>query len=110
MDDLTSLLTTWPYDPEHTVRIIVAEDGRSVMQVRLPLGVEQYELEGRPDGTRPYGRSSVLSHTEDRLKRYIVDNGSDIGFHISPEKANELQAEGILYYYRYLLLFQLQNF
>lgn len=110
MDDLTPLLQTWPYDPEQTVRIIVAEDGRSVMQVRLPLGIEQYEMEGRPDGARPYGFDSILDHTEDRLKRYIVETGGDAGFHIKPKEAGELQAEGVLFYYRYLLLFQLQRF
>lgn len=110
MDDLTPLLQMWPYDPEQTVRIIVAEDGRSVMQVRLPLGIEQYEMEGRPDGARPYGFASILDRTEDRLRRHIVDTGGDAGFYIKPKEAGELQAEGVLFYYRYLLLFQLQYF
>ena len=51
--DLSQLLHDWPYDPEHTMRIVTAGDGRSVLQVRLPLGIEQYELEGRPDGHEP---------------------------------------------------------
>ena len=75
MDDLTALLTNWPYDPEHTIRIIVAQDGRSVMQVRLPLGVEQYEMDGRPDGAQPYGFDSVLDRAHDRLRRHIVETG-----------------------------------
>lgn len=107
MDDLTALLTNWPHDPEHAVRIIVAQDGRSVMQVRLPLGVEQYEMDGRPDGTQPYGFDSVLAHTQDRLRRHIVETGSDAGFLVTTAEAAELQSEGVLYYYRYLLLFRL---
>lgn len=110
MQDLTSILDEWQYDNEQNVRIIVAEDGRSVLQVRLPLGIEQYEMNGRPDRQRPYGLDTVLSHTEDRLRRHIFDHGSDAGFEISADDAEELQAEGILFYYRYLLLYQLQYF
>ena len=110
MQDLTALFEEWPYDEEHNVRIVIAEDGRSILQVRLPLGMEQYEMNGRPDRARPYGKESVLANAEERLKRFIVENGSDVGFEISAEDAAELQAEGILYYYRYLLLYQMQYF
>jgi hypothetical protein len=110
MQDLTRILDEWQYDNEQNVRIIVAEDGRSVLQVRLPLGIEQYEMNGRPDRQRPYGFDTVLAHTEDRLRRHIFDHGSDAGFEISVDDAEELQAEGILFYYRYLLLYQLQYF
>ena len=110
MQDLTQLLEEWPYDNEQNVRIIVAEDGRSVLQVRLPLGVEQYEMEGRPDRTHPYDHATVLAYVEERLKRYIIENGNDSGFQITVEDAQELQAEGVLFYYRYLLLYQLQYF
>ena len=106
MQDLTALLQEWPYDQDQNVRIIVAEDGRSVLQVRLPLGIEQYEMTGRPDGGTPYGFETALAHVEDRLKRHIVDTGGDAGFEITVDDAEELQAEGILFYYRYLLLFR----
>lgn len=110
MQDLTRILEDWQYDTEQNVRIIIAEDGRSVLQVRLPLGIEQYEMEGRPDRREPHGFQTVLAFTEDRLRRHIVENGSDAGFEITVEDAEELQAEGILFYYRYLLLYQLQYF
>ncbi|MFP4151942.1 MAG: UvrB/UvrC motif-containing protein [Alkalispirochaeta sp.] len=110
MDDLTDLFRSWPYDPQQTMRIIVARDGRSVLQVRLPLGIEQYEMEGRPDGVRPDGFDTVLDRTQHRLKEHIFDTGGDAGFYVTPREAAELQAEGVLFYYRYLLLFQLRNF
>jgi hypothetical protein len=110
MDDLTDLLREWPYDPQHTMRIIVARDGRSVLQVRLPLGIEQYEMEGRPDGVQPDGFGTVLDRTQNRLKEHIFDTGGDAGFYVTPQEAAELQAEGVLFYYRYLLLFQLRNY
>lgn len=109
-EDLTGLMKSWPYEPNHTMRIIVAESGRSVLQVRLPLGIEQYELEGRPDGKRPHGFETYVAYVEERLKRYIIDNGSDLGFHIGPDDGSILQMEGALFYYRYLILFQMQYF
>jgi hypothetical protein len=109
MDDITSILSEWPYDPSHTVRMIFADDGRNVLQVRLPLGVEQYELEGRPDGSCPFETETVLDEIEERLKNHIVSAGTDAGFEINHEDFLLLQGEGVLFYYRYLLLFQLND-
>jgi hypothetical protein len=108
--DLSRLLNEWPYDPEHTVRIVTAEDGRAVMQVRLPLGIEQYELEGRPDGARPFGHESAVAAFEERLSNYVEEHGSDDGFSIDHDDAAILHNEGVLFYYRYLLLFQENDF
>ncbi len=110
MEDLTELLDEWPYDEGSNVRIVVASDGRSVLQVRLPLGIEQYEMEGRPDRQRHHEFDTVLEYMQDRLKRYIVEHGSDTGFEVSEDDASELQAEGVLFYYRYLLLYQVQYY
>jgi len=108
--DLTQLLSDWPYDPDNTTRIITAEDGRSVLQVRLPLGLEQYELEGRPDGSQPMGKPTVVDIVEDQLAAYVQEHGADDGFLIDHEEAVLLQNEGVLFYYRYLLLFQMNDF
>ncbi len=108
--DLTEILEQWPYDPEHTMRIIVAADGRSVLQVRLPLGLEQYELEGRPDGARPYGKPTVVDAIKAQREQYVGTNGTDDGFVIQHDDCVALQNEGVLFYYRYLMLFQLNDF
>ncbi|MCA9285357.1 MAG: UvrB/UvrC motif-containing protein [Phycisphaerales bacterium] len=56
MGDISELLNAWPFDPGSTqVRLIEAADGRPLLQVRVPLGVLQLEMSGRPDG-----RPSVL--------------------------------------------------
>lgn len=108
--DLTSILSEWPYEPQNTIRIITADDGREVMQLRLPLGVEQYELRGRPDGEKPEGHESYLDLVEANAAKYVEEHGSDLGFHIDHDDAVELHNEGLLYYYRYLLLFQLNDY
>ncbi len=109
-NDLTGFLSAWEYDPDRTMRIVEADDGRSVLQVRLPLGVEQYELDGRPDGERPRGYETALAEVEDRLRLHSQDEGHADRFAIEHDEAVRLQNEGVLFYYRYLLLFQMNDF
>ena len=109
-NDLTALLRDWPYDADENMRIIEAEDGRSVLQVRQPLGVEQYELDGRPDGERPFRRESVVAALNERLEKHRETSGDDEGFELTHDDCVLMQSEGVLYYYRYLLLFQLDDY
>ncbi len=108
--DLTALFRDWPYHSDDSIRIVEAEDGRSVLQVRQPLGVEQYELDGRPDGERPFNRESVVAELDNRLVEYREATGDDKGFELTHQDCTFMQSEGILYYCRYLLLFQLNDF
>ncbi len=109
-NDLSNIFDEWEYDPEDTMRIITASDGRRVLQVRLPLGIEQYELDGRPDGNNLFGKETVLAEYEGRLERHVETKGSEKGFFLDHEDSLLLQNEGVLFYYRYLLLFQLNDF
>ena len=109
-NDISNLLDDWEYDPEKAIRLITAEDGREVMQVRLPLGLEQYELSGRPDGGHPFGRGSMLEEVESRLEAFRTEHESEDGFTIDHDLFVLLQNEGILFYYRYLLLFQIGDY
>ncbi|MDR1932903.1 MAG: hypothetical protein LBQ57_08810 [Spirochaetales bacterium] len=104
--DITSVLRAWPYNPQKAIRIITAPDDRKVIQLRLPQGIEQYNLDGRPDGSRPYGCGSVLEEFENRLKEYTDKHSSDAGFHFTYKEYAELRNEVVLYYFRYLLLFR----
>lgn len=111
--DLTEILEDWRYDSDDQYRVIKARDGRRVLQVRQPLGIEQYELDGRPDGLRPFGKESVLMEMLDRLDSCRTAGGAhggDTGFRIDHDDFLRLQNEGILYYYRYLILFQMGDF
>ncbi|NQU11063.1 UvrB/UvrC motif-containing protein [bacterium] len=106
--DIRELLEQWPYDPEDNVRLAKGADGRDLLQVRLPLGIEQHELEGRPDGQRPHGAASAFDHQLQRFARAKAA-GSEGSFGLSAEDCAELFGEGVLYYYRYLHLFQIQD-
>jgi hypothetical protein len=106
--DLKPFLDSWPYDPDDCIRVITLADGREVLQVRLPLGIEQYNLDGRPDGSRPHGAESALDHYLARLEE-ARKSGAEAGFRLDPDECVEMFNEGVLYYYRYLHLFQLKD-
>jgi hypothetical protein len=106
--DLSGLLASWPFDPENDARFARGDDGRELLQVRTPLGIEQYELEGRPDGLRPHGRESALAFQMQRLAK-ARDAGQEDDFKLGAEECAELFHEGTLYYCRYFRLFQLKD-
>jgi hypothetical protein len=108
--DLTEILRSWEFDAENQVRIITADDGREVLQIRQPLGIEQYELDGRPDGKSPEGKDCFLEVLQGRVQNHVAEHGSEEGFQVRHSELLLLQNEGILYYYRYLVLFQIGDF
>ena len=74
------------------------------------MGMEQYELDGRPDGKHPLGRESMVEEYQARLENYRSAHGTDDGFAITHDDFAHLQGEGVLYYFRYLVLFQIGDF
>ena len=106
--DLRRVLQSWPYDPDNDARLTQGEDGRQILQVRTPLGLEQYELDGRPDGARPHAMESTLAHYQQRLEQSRAQ-GREADFKLGPRECSELFNEGTLYYFRYVRLFQLKD-
>jgi len=109
-EDISRVLRGWDYEPgEVSARLIVAGDGRRVVQLRIDLGLMQMELVGRPDGTRPHGHESLLKHYMNLRDEYVADNNTDLGFTLDADACRELRDESLLYYYRYLSLFALRD-
>jgi hypothetical protein len=106
--DLRPWLDDWPHDPDKNIRLIRCTDGREVIQVRQPVGIEQYELEGRPDGVRPHDAESLLDYHVARFKHAKESSTTD-PFALTEEECSELFNEGVLYYFRYFYLFQLEE-
>lgn len=106
--DIRGILQNWPFDPENDARFTQGEDGRQILQVRTPVGIEQYELDGRPDGTRPRGLESALEYFARKLSGARAD-GRESEFKLDQHECNELFSEGTLYYFRYVRLFQLKD-
>lgn len=108
-DDISEVLRAWEYDRLNNVRKIKGKDGKEKIQIRLPLGIEQFEVEGRPDGKRPYGKESLLEYYKARVAVH-KKKGTDEEFGLTIEDCSRLYEEGLLYYYRYVLFFQLKDY
>jgi UvrB/UvrC motif-containing protein len=106
--DLRKILEAWPYNPDDDARFTKGRDGRSILQVRTPLGIEQYELDGRPDGARPHGQESALEYHLQRLQAAMAKGRADF-FQLGEQDCAELFNEGTLYYFRYVRFFQLKD-
>jgi len=106
--DLRRLLASWAYDPDDDARLVQGDDGREILQVRTPLGIEQYEMEGRPDGLRPHGLESAFEFYSQQLAAKKAA-GREKDFELNPQECGELFTEGTLYYFRYVRLFQLKD-
>jgi len=125
--DLTRLLNDWPFEPgKLNVRLIEGEDGEPRLQVRLDLGILQMFTEGRPDGVRPQGFDSLLEYHETRLDEIssqtspeksasdgpAESEGGNAGprFSLTADECEELRAEAVQYYHRYMALLVLEDF
>lgn len=106
--DLRRILDGWPYDPDKDARIAHGDDGREILQVRTPVGLEQYEVDGRPDGAHPHEMDSALDYYLRRFEQ-ARKAGKEAQFELGPRECTELFNEGTLYYFRYVRLFQLKD-
>lgn len=75
--DLRDCLQSWPYDEQSSVRIRRGADGREIILVRRPMGIEQYEADGRPDGRRVQGGESVLDFHLARMSTALASPFGD---------------------------------
>ena len=106
--NLRSFLGSWPYDPENNVCVTHGADGREIILVRQPMGLEEYEIDGRPDGRRIQGMESVFDFHRARFDAAKQSNVL-IGFDLSAKDCAELFDESVLYHHRLLVLFRLKE-
>src|SRR5438045_8255904 len=109
--DISPLLEQWPYKPgQVVVRKFKGKDGKEKIQLRVDLGLLQMNAEGRPDGKRPFGYTSLLEYHQARLYKHVAAHeGSDEGFGLKPEECAKLQLEALQYHHRYICLLQLED-
>src|SRR5271170_4025769 len=103
--DISPVLRGWDYEPGTiNVRKIAGLDGSPKLQMRVDLGLLQMEVNGRPDGERPFGCESLLEYHEKQLAKLQRQQGSEMGFHLTSNECQSLREEAIMYYQRYLSL------
>jgi hypothetical protein len=113
-DDVLDILRRWRYTPEQNVRKIIDRSGREKIQVRVDQGafqgLLQMELDGRPDGERPFGFEYYLDYYQHARDRFVERTGSDKGFVLSPKSCQRLFNESRRIYERYVFLLQISDY
>src|SRR5713101_524703 len=110
--DISHLLDQWDYQPgQVVVRRFKGKDGKEKLQLRVDLGLLQMNTEGRPDGKRAMGYTSLFECYQARLHKHLAANdGNADGFKLKPEDCAKLQLEALQYHHRYICLLQLEDF
>src|SRR5271157_3069350 len=102
--DLDDVIQGWPYDPEPgevLARELRARDGRSVLQIRVELGVLQLEISGRPDGARPHGFATYLDYLRySAASRGQVPGGKAPPWTMDQEHRDEADREFTQFFHR----------
>jgi hypothetical protein len=103
--DIDKALRGWDYDSDEiAVRLVTADDGREVLQMRVELGVLQLEVDHRPDGHRPDGFETYFDH----LLNEAVHEGDT--FKLDETQCEEVEREFIQFYHRRLCWLALKEF
>lgn len=98
--DISNILQEWQYEPgKLTARVINAEDGRELLQLRIELGIVQMELHDRPDGIQQEGYSSLL----DLYQNNEIEGGLDA------EMCRRIREEGVQQSHRAAALFSIDR-
>ena len=106
--DLRACLDSWPYDAEANVRIGRGADGREIILVRQPMGLEQYELDGRPDGTRAQRMETLLDVHSARIRAAEPPPAAPV-FELTARDCIEIFHEASAFYHRLTFLFRLRD-
>src|SRR5205814_2092110 len=92
-------------------REVRARDGRTVIQVRIELGVLQMEVGGRPDGTRPHGFATYLDYLRYRAAgRGQTAGGKAPPWLMSSEHRTAAEREFVQYDHRRVAWLALQRY
>lgn len=103
--NIDAILRQWPYEPgEISVRLVRGNDGRSVLQMRLDMGLLQLETTNRPDGDQPGGLPTYFDH----VKALAAQFGE--AFMLTDEQCAEVDREFVQFYQRRLCWLALREF
>ena len=112
--DMDDAIQGWPYEPEPgevIAREVRARDGRTVVQVRVELGLLQMEVGGRPDGTRPHGFANYLDYLRYRAAgRGQAPGGKAPAWKMSREHGAAADREFVQFYHRRVAWLALQRY
>lgn len=102
--DIDHILKNWPFDPTSINVRSVRIGERSVIQLRLDMGLLQMEILGRPDGKRPHGETTYF----DFLQKQCEQKRG--GFQLTEEQCSEVDREFVQFYHRRVCWLHMREF
>jgi hypothetical protein len=103
--DIDLILHQWPFKPGViAARLVRAEDGREVLQMRIEMGLLQMETTGRPDGEHPGGAETCLEWSND----LALAQGKS--FALNEAQCMEIDREFLQFYHRRICCLALRQF
>ena len=103
-DSLDPILKQWPFDPQAVNVRMLDLASRSVLQMRVDMGVLQMEIEGRPDGVKFDGEMTYFDFLK---QKSIMDHDE---FLLDEESCLEIDREFVQFYHRRVCWLQLKQF
>ncbi len=96
--DIDAALANWDYKAETIqARQVTAHDRRTVLQMRLDMGIVQMEAVDRPDGTRPHGHATYFDFLKAKSAAAVAANRD---FQLNEEHCREADREFMQFYQR----------
>ena len=101
---LDDLLSSWEFDPDSlNVRLVKGKDGRDVLQMRVDMGILQFETTGRPDGESILDHESMLEFLQNKR---LQDNDHTL----TDDECCEVDREFMQFYHRRISWLRLQYY
>ena len=102
--DIDFVFRQWPYQTGViSARLVLAGDGRQVLQMRIEMGLLQMEISGRPDGEKPEGKETYLAWIQEEAER----NAELV---LSDDQRLEIDREFLQFYHRRICCLALREF
>jgi hypothetical protein len=106
--DIDAVLRGWDFKPGVVqARLVQAQDGRQVIQMRVDLGVLQIETSGRPDGAKPHGQKTYFDYLKQQAR---IAGRSGTPLVLSEEQCEEVDREFMQFYQRRISWLALRNY
>ena len=103
--DIDFIIRQWPFKPGVIAsRLVRADDGREVLQMRIEMGLLQMEVTGRPDGEHPGGADTCLEWLEELAR---VEGEA---FVLNESQCIEIDREFLQFYHRRICCLALRQF
>src|SRR5262245_13755337 len=98
----------WDYEPGSVqARLLKGDDGRTVIQMRVDLGILQLETTGRPDGRRPHGCATYFDYLKRKARQA---RKRDRELVLDEDQCQEADREFLQFYHRRICWLALREY